>query len=380
MKVIHTIQGLSPSGGGPSRSVPGLCEAISKVGVQVKLISSDNLTKLNYYKTYNNTLFNKMLNYYFPLNYYRFFKESSEKFNPDIIHVHGIWLPSNHLTVKYANKINIPFIISPHGTLEPWSLLHKAFKKRIGWYLYQKNDLEKSVVLHATSLKEYESIRKIGLKNPVAILPNGVEIPEILIDTLIDRSKDKRIVLYLSRIHPIKGLLNLVKAWSHLRPKNWKIIIAGPDEGGHKKEVERTIVEEKLGDSIQFLGEISNDEKWPILKNADLFVLPSYSENFGIVVAEALAVGVPVITTKGTPWGVLEETGSGWWIEPGVESLTNALRGAIALTDQERKSMGLRGRALVEERFAWGNIAKGMKEVYSWVLGHGPKPDCIEMR
>jgi len=185
--------------------------------------------------------------------------------------------------------------------------------------------------------------------------------------------------LFLSRIHPVKGLLNLVAAWDRLRPAGWRMVICGPDEGGHLEQVKRTVAKVGLSSAFEFKPAVYGLEKNALCASADLFVLPSFSENFGLVIAEALACGVPVITTKGTPWEELHTRQCGWWIDIGVEPLVAALREAMALSDEQRKVMGQRGRRLVEENYSWPKIGADMKAVYEWVLRSGPRPDCIEV-
>jgi glycosyltransferase involved in cell wall biosynthesis len=154
-------------------------------------------------------------------------------------------------------------------------------------------------------------------------------------------------------------------------------VIAGPDERGHREEIERRAL--AAGAPIHFRGEVAEAEKWELLRSADVFVLPTASENFGSVVAEALASGVPVVTTRAAPWPALAERDCGWWIEQGVEPLAAAIREAAAFADDRRGEMGERGRRLVAERFAWPAIARRMLEVYRWLAGAGPVPDCVRV-
>jgi len=260
--------------------------------------------------------------------------------------------------------------------LEPWALSYRRWKKAPVWWLWERRVISSAAVLHATAETEAANIRRLGIKNPIAVIPNGVDIP--------DRGRrgggsgqPDRTVLFLSRIHPIKGLLNLVRAWALVRPAGWHLVIAGPDEGRHEQEVRRAVRQAGVEESVVFRGPVYGDAKWELLRSADVFVLPSYSENFGVAVAEALACGVPVITTQATPWNVLSQYQCGWWVPVGVEPLAGALREAIGMSDAERRAMGERGRRLVEEKFSWPKIAREMKEVYEWVLGGGPKPGCV---
>lgn len=292
-----------------------------------------------------------------------------------LIQNHGLWLPVNHWVSQFARKHRIMVIAQPHGMLEPWAMNHKAWKKRLAWNLYQRRDLESAAVLHATAEQEAESFRQLGLRQPIAIIPNGTDLPEWC-DLTYPKTVPRK-MLFLSRIHPVKGLLNLVQAWKIAKPSGWKMIIAGPDEGGHQKNVEAAIYQAGLQDDFEFTGPVYGDEKTALYRSAEVFVLPTFSENFGLVVAEALAYGVPVITTKGAPWKGLLTHRCGWWIDIGVEQLVAALREATNLPPDNLRNMGRRGRAYVEQCFGWPSIAQQMLSVYRWVLKQGDKPDCV---
>ena len=363
-----------------------------------------------------------------------------------VLHDNGLWLPTNHATARAARRNNIPLIISPRGMLTPWAMRFHGFKKRLAWWLYQYGDLQSAQVLHATSVQEAQEFRALGLTQPIAVIPNGVGLPRaesreqraesriqksevspLIPDLrppasdLRPRSSGLRTVLFLSRLHPKKGLLDLVRAWaavkgkaesreqraesrsqksevsaqrsengsqmsaSDLRPptsvlsfqSGWRVVIAGGDENGHREEIEAEIRKQKLENSFQFMGEVADEQKWAVHGSADLFVLPTQSENFGIVIAEALACGVPVITTRGTPWEDLVTHRCGWWVELGVSPLVAALNEAMQLSDAERQAMGLRGRKLVEENYTWSAAAQKMVAVYQWMLNAGPKPEWV---
>jgi len=367
-----TVASLDPSTGGPSRSVPRLGEAVKKVGADVQLFVNNQEGKIGQNK--NATSESLSVNAVNKLG--DAVKKLKEKnLNNVLIHNHGIWLPINHYASETAKRFNIPLIISPRGMLEPWALNYRRLKKTIAWILYQRRDLKIASVFHAASDKEANSIESLGLRIPMAIIPNGVDIP--MFRKLGEDIKKERTALFLGRIHSSKGLINLVRAWTKICPEYWNVLIAGPDEGGHKAEVELEIQRHGLSDTFNFVGPVEDSDKWEMYKNADLFVLPTFSENFGIVVAEALASGLPVITTKGSPWAELEEHKCGWWIDIGVEPLAKALQEAIKLTPEERKAMGLRGRQLVEQNYSWDKIGKEMLSVYEWVLKGGSPPSCV---
>ncbi len=292
-----------------------------------------------------------------------------------IIHDHGLWLRNNHKAAVIAFDHRVPRIVSPRGMLEPWARQHHATRKRIAWALYQRRDLKRADALHATSQQEAETLRDLGFAQPIAIVANGIVSRT---DPLQRKPPDReRLALFLSRVHPKKGLFDLVEAWHHLRPQGWRVQIVGPDEGGHRAQVMRRVEELGLMRSFEFLEQVAGQTKEGLYKAADLFILPSYSENFGNVVGEALSFGLPVITTTATPWSALETHQCGWWIRPGVSSLVSALGIALSLSDADRWEMGSRGRKLVRDSLSWATIGLQMAEVYQWVLGGGDQPSHV---
>jgi glycosyltransferase involved in cell wall biosynthesis len=379
MHIFNTIANLDSAAGGPSRSVPNLAREISRLGISVNLksignsaIRADDGYKLELYP-HKDTAFSKLKA--IARMRHDLIRQVREQAGTAIIHDHGIWLLNNHVTVGVARKTKTLLTLSPHGMLAPWAIDHKALKKKMAWLLYQKSDLDAVDLFQATSQQEAWNIFENGFRRPVSIVPNGVDIP--LWRSRTDSPDGRKTILFLSRIYPVKGLLNLVGAWQKIKAPHWRIVVAGPDEAGHKKEVLSAVHAAGLQDCFEFVGPVDDNAKWERFFNADLFVLPSFTENFGIVVIEALACGVPVITTTGTPWQELITHKCGWWIDIGVEPLVDALREAIALSDAERSDMGHRGRALVEQGYSWAKVGKDMAEVYAWMLGNGPKPENV---
>jgi glycosyltransferase involved in cell wall biosynthesis len=296
----------------------------------------------------------------------------------DILHDHGIWLPANHSAIGVAREKGIPLVVSPRGMLEPWALAYRAWKKTVAWKLYEKRDLASARVFCATSAEEAMSIRNCDCQQPIAVVPNGVYLPERRVRPL--RGLGPRTALFLSRIHPKKGLLVLVEAWKIARPRGWRVVVAGPDEGGHRKTVEEAVAAAGLRDVFEFVGPARDEAKARLFEEADIFVLPTMSENFGLVVAEALAHGLPVITTTGAPWKGLREHTCGWWVRPEAGELANAIREATAHSEDEREEMGARGRVWMEQEYSWPSVAKRMRSVYEWILGGGRAPDCVIAR
>nr|WP_226895242.1 glycosyltransferase [Luteolibacter marinus] len=381
---------LDPATGGPARSVPQLALAQSGLGHEVGLwapgmdhgagtwrvadLASDAVERMQLLPGE--------------------FEQALDSFGrPDLVHDHGIWLPCHRQVAKACAARGIPRIASPRGMLEPWALNHKKWKKRAAWWLYQKRDLQAAAGLHATADSEARQLRRLGLKAPMVVAANGVTVP-ILESGFLTRFDSQeagceagglpngfgfeeagckpalhRTALFLSRIHPKKGLPMLVEAWARVRPEGWSMRVVGPDEGGHRGEVERLVAGAGLTDCWSFANSLEGDDKWRAMAAADLFVLPTHSENFGIVVAESLACGVPVITTTAAPWQGLRDHGCGWWVEPDAAALGAALDEATRVEASGLREMGRSGREWMAADFGWEGIARKMEAFYQEVAG-----------
>jgi glycosyltransferase involved in cell wall biosynthesis len=285
---------------------------------------------------------------------------------PRLIHNHGLWGYTNFAGARYAKRQRIPLVISPHGMLEARALAEKPLRKRFGLAVFQRNILHSAALFIVTAEPEYQSVRRLGIKAPVAIVPIGVPLPNT---QSRHAQTGPRKILFLSRIHPIKGLLPFIKAWHRVGQPGWQVVIAGPEEEGHLAEVRGLIAQLGIESQFEFPGQVDGEPKRALYESADVFVLPSFSENFGVVVAEALSYGVPVLTTRAAPWSLLETHKAGWWVEPGVDGLTDGLRAALATTAQQRAVMGQAGRRYVAEHFGWATAGKMTLDAYAWSLG-----------
>lgn len=383
VSVGQVIPGLHPAAGGPSRTIVQLCDALARrPDIRVTLVSQRRKNE-PVMRSEERLVLRRIaesrsdvsLKIGLPLRaeLLQVLRGASSA----VLHSNGLWTAANHWVTHQARRWQVPLIVQPHGMLEPWALAYRGWKKRLALSLYQRRDLEFASLFIATAEQEAESIRQFGLRQPIAVIPNGVELAvgggENGRGTL---HSTVRTALFLSRIHPKKGLLNLVSAWGQLRPRDWRLVIAGPDEDGHLAQVMSSVDQRGITECVEYVGEVEGQRKAELYRDADLFVLPTFSENFGVVVAEALACGLPVITTRGTPWMDLERFGCGWWIDTGVDLLVSTLRKAMSLPEDERKAMGERGRRYVQ-RYDWNVIARQTAEVYRWVLARGPKPDCV---
>jgi len=292
-----------------------------------------------------------------------------------LVHDHAVWLPSNHAVAKFCRTRGIIRIVSPRGMLTPWALNHGKFKKRIAWWIFQRADLKSARVLHATSELEASELRLLGVRLPIAIIPNGVDMATVQpIHTTMKGSKQ---ALFVGRIHPKKGLPMLAQAWAAVKPAGWSMHVIGPDEGGHRAAVEQAVHQLGISDQWVFHGPMEGQQKWEWLSKADITILPTYSENFGLTVVESLLMGTPVITTTGAPWSRLTEKRCGWWVEPTANHLELAVREATMLNPAELMEMGKRGANWVANEFTWHGIAEKFEELYRWLVTEGAMPTFV---
>ncbi len=379
LRAIHVVAGLDPRHGGPSYSVPRLCDALRARGTDVRILTvREANTPLDisitaYTQDFADIPFLRSLR--FSSGLAKATRIAAQAY--DVVHVHGLWLMPNVYAGNTAAASGRPLVVTPRGMLAREALAFSARKKRLFWRFLQKPAYARAAAWHATSQAEAEEIRAFGVRAPIAIIPNGIDIPHSPERSLPRRTR-MHTLLYLGRLHPIKRLPDLVAAWSRLaqeRP-DWVLRVVGPDEGGHRAELEKMVRQGGMP-RVVFDGPVHGAEKERILQEADLFVLPTQNENFGLVVAETLAAGVPAIVSRGAPWSNLETERCGWWIEHGAEPLLEVLREATALPDTERHAMGLRGRAWMARDFGWETVGAKMSLVYQWVAGHGVRPDFV---
>jgi len=254
--------------------------------------------------------------------------------------------------------------------LAPAALAFSRWKKRLFWFLLQSAAIGKAACIHATSEQEFEEVRAFGLANPVAVIPNGIDLP-LVTDTRIKAANGDRSIVSLGRIHPIKGHERLIAAWAKVEKNhpNWRLRIIGPSESGYEAKLQELARSLELC-RLSIEGPVYGEAKYDVLRGADLFVLPSLNESFAVTVGEALAAGTPVIATKGVPWPALETEGCGWWVEHGVEPLAEALAEAMEMPREMLRAMGAKGRAWITRDYSWERVGRDMLDVYRW-LAHG---------
>jgi glycosyltransferase involved in cell wall biosynthesis len=308
--------------------------------------------------------------------------------NHDIVNLNGIWPHINNKVIQLCKKYKLKYIVSPHASLMLSDInksYFKAMKKYAAWQIYIKNNLKHASGFHVTGRNELEDLKRFGFHLPAALLPNGINVQEYRevvekesLHKLFPKTRDKRVLLFFSRIAPNKGLSLLAHAWGKVvcDHTNWHLLIVGPDNDRYWPEV-KSIMDGYDKSNYTRSDYLRGQDRMAVLQHSDLFVLPTYWENFGIVIAESLMAGTPVLTTTKTPWTELEARGCGWTVEPRIEDLEQKLRNAMNLETQTLNQMGQKGREYVSKYFDWRNIAADMKRYYEYILGYREKPEFV---
>jgi glycosyltransferase involved in cell wall biosynthesis len=303
----------------------------------------------------------------------------------DVVHNHSVWMLPTSYACRIAEKLDKPVVFTAHGTLEPWALSHSGRKKRLVGWAFQDRDLHRATCIHVNSRAEVEGIRTYGLKQPIAIIPNGVDA--MLLGPLPGREKferafpqvaGKRIVLFMGRLHKKKGLELLLRAWPRLVPQfnDWVLVVAGPDNG-FETTARQIIRELDLASSVILTGNLQGQSKREALGAADVFVLPSFSEGFSMAVLEAMAARLPVLITPGCNFPEAVEVKAAVCVLPTITAIEEGLCNLLGLSSQARASIGKRGHQLVASKYSWNHAARQTYELYRWLIESGPRPSFV---
>ena len=385
LAVVHAALSLRASYGGPARSIPALADALVQLGASVELVTAGNATPHDplimpsdprvTVTAVSGRFDRKGLALWMP-RFRRTIAERVDASRADVLHDHGMWRATNHAMSGAARALGLPLVVSPRGMLESAARRHRSARKSLAWALWARRDLARASCLHATSEGEATTLAGLGLDVPVVMIPNGVVVPPVV--SPIEPHRAERQLLFIGRLVAVKGIDLLIEAWRRADPPGWRLVIAGPDEDGHRAVLERAVADAQLRDRVSFVGSLDEDAKWRALAACDALVLPSRTESFGSVVAEALAAARPVIATTTTPWAALATEQCGWLSAPTPDAIAQAITTACVLTDDAtRAAMGARGRAYASRSLAWSRAARDMIAVYEWLARGGSTPASV---
>jgi len=289
----------------------------------------------------------------------------------EVVHFHGLWQPAFPRLAAHCRRRRVPYVVSPHGMLEPWAWRHKWWKKWPYFFVVERRFLQNANRLVATSQIEAHTLKKFFPGSNPTILPLGIaeeRLPNYAeAREALAWGESEVIILFLSRIHPKKGLPLLLQTLARLHseslPQSLRLVVVGGGKESYIRQLKDFIRKHQTElPRIDWVGEVWGEGKWPYLQGADLFCLPSYSENFGYAVLEALQVGTPVLTTSKTPWSEIESWGAGYLVEPNENAIASALRQFFAsrvdVASNHRESIAAR----IRREFSWkALIAKYLK-------------------
>jgi glycosyltransferase involved in cell wall biosynthesis len=374
MKIIHVVPYIGEEASGPAYSVPRLCEALAKQGCDIVLYTLGPLPKRKFdfrVESFSRSAFPHP-SFGFSWKMYKSLLEDAK--DAQIIHNHSLWMAPNIFAGLIAEKLNIPLINAPRGTLSEKALNISSFKKKTALFLGQRKALNATNCFHVTANHEANDIRNYQAKTPICIIPNGIDIP-----VQISKKPKRKTILFLGRIHPIKGIENLINAWKDIGPlfPDWDLKLVGKGNQRYLESLKKLVKDNHII-NINFEGPAYGNNKNVLYQDASLYVLPSFSENFGMTVAEALANKTPVITTNATPWKDLEIKNCGWCINPTEEDLTITLKVALGLNKENLQEMGINGQNWMMDEYAWGKIAEKTLQTYQWMIDRKLKPEFVK--
>lgn len=360
MKVIHYIPTIDRNWGGTTAYIQLLANKLGKLTeLHIFTHASENPVEIKNCQIHNLPSWKHIG------TMKREFTRLVNNICPDVFHVNGCWTPGCALTQKWAQNMGIKVVLTPHGMLEPWIMARHYWTRKVpALLLYQKAAVRNADYLHATANSEKENLLRLGYNTHIEVIPNGIEVENISLKKSWERKKQ---ILFLSRIHVKKGIEFLLEAAAQLKAQldGYVIRFAGEGETEYIDQLKRKAEILGIAEIVKFCGGIYGNQKWEFFQEADVFVLPTYSENFGIVVAEALASGTPVITTQGTPWKELETEHCGWWTEIGTQPTVEALNKFLQMDVTELEAMGRNGRKLVEQKYSSQKMAEDMMKLYN---------------
>lgn len=377
MRICHIVPHIDEQASGPAYSVPRLTEAIASHGHNVTLATlarGRNKRSLDVqHMAFKQAAFPQRLGRSPTMKRWLL---NAGAGGVELLHSHGLWMMPNIYASKVMQKRGLAHVVAPRGTLDPAALSYSRIVKTVMWNFGQGAALRQASAIHATSELEIDHIRRLGLRAPILLSPNGIDVPKL---DRPCRSK-QRTLLYLGRLHEKKGLDMLLNAWTRIEPihRDWNLRIVGKGSATFEKNINHQIQTSNF-ERVTVESALYDEEKLDAYRSADLFILPSRGENFGMVVAEALAAGTPVITTTRTPWIGLTDHLAGWCCSADVASIETALIEALGVPPGMLEEMGGRGRSWMADSYGWEKIAGELAEAYRWLLSGGSCPSIVSL-
>lgn len=315
-----------------------------------------------------------------PISFKIFLELFSTQSEFDIVHQHGIWTLVSLWTLLYSRRFKVKSIIAPHGSLEPTALKKSRNKKKLALLLYENANMENAVAFHATSKNEVEDFKKFGITKKIFLVNNGINKEWINTSANSEQVEEfcrklsldikQRFLLYMSRVTPKKNLGALLNAWALIQVyfPEWHLVVIGADEMGYKLQMQNLVIQLGILERTTFSEPCFGQDRTSAFASAEIFVLPSLSEGFPIVILDSLGAGVPVLTTKASNWDDLEEHRCGWIVDPTDISLANKLKTILSLDKGTLSQMGANGKQLVTDKYLWDHMAIKVIDEYKCIL------------
>ncbi len=378
MKVLQTIAGMSNLSGGTSTCTYELLKALNDLYGDVDLLTAKPANSgaglLGAGEVWMKAVENdRLTSFAISKNMMRFLRETEY----DIYHINGLWMHNNHDTCIVARKKHKPYIVTPHGMLYPEALKRSAWKKKLLLsFGGVHKDLKNAACIHATCKQEMLHYRSLGYTNPVAVIPNPVQIPSFLDE--IEGNRSIKRIGFLGRLHPYKRPEALIRAWERLgeRTKGSELVLMGKGTVEYEQELKNLVTELHLS-NVVFEGQVQGRDKYNKLASLTALCVPSVSENFGMTVAETLLSGTPVICTNTAPWEELNTFHCGWWVNNDVDTLASTIEEVLSLPIEEIVEMGGNGRNLILDKYTSEKIANQMHTLYHWIYTGNSKPEFV---
>ena len=392
MKVGFLVSSISRQAGGLFQSVRGLAKAVVSEHVDVAAFGTRDRNSAADALEWRPVAVRTSHSQLRPWGYSSHLVPALLAADLDVLSSHGLWKYSSLASLRWHLRTGRPYIVHPHGMLESWALQNAGWKKLVAARLYENQHLRKATCMRALCEAEAQSIRAYGLRNPVCVIPNGVDLPDLgpqsvdhapLTTDLRHLASEKKILLYLGRLHPKKNVANLIRAWNQTfnsqrgRGKHWVFAIAGWGPREYESQLRELTTDLGIVTSVIFLGPQFGVEKSQCYRACDAFILPSLSEGLPMTVLEAWAYAKPVLMTPECNLVEGFDAGAALQIGTRPEEIAVGLKHLIEINDYDRKTMGERGRHLVATKFSWPRIGEQMRSVYEWLLGGGARPQTV---